>query len=123
MLVNLSSEDGLLLVHLGSDLSELGAELHLADLSILSDLLTEVGLEILEESLGADGNPSDFESLNPDTPAFDHFEHIFLEHSSNIFSVGQHLLDGRVGNTVPHNGGGHRAKRLIGRVWTGRGQV
>ena len=123
LLVNLSSEDGLLLVHLGSDLFDLSAELHLADLSILSDLLTEVGLEILEESLGADGDPSDFESLNPDTPSLDHIEHIFLEHISHSVSIRQHLMDGRVGNAVPHNGRCHGDKGLIGRVWAGRGQI
>jgi hypothetical protein len=116
-----------LLLHLevsfGFDHVSLALNLHDEELGDLLHLLSEVGLQILEERARADLDICDLNSLEPDAPALDQLEHFLADCLAHSSSVAQHLLDSRVGNAVANNGRRHRCQGVVRTGWVLRTNV
>lgn len=83
-------------------------------LGIHSILLSELGLEVDEETLGGDSNVDDLNSFYPDTPASDDLLHLILHTISEHVSVFSDIDEGHVCNPVSDNRYGHTLKLSVG---------
>ena len=83
-------------------------------LGLLSALLSELCLKILEQAVGCDFHIDDLAGLEPDTPAGDDLLHLLLNAVSQLGSVLEDVVNGHVSDPVSDNGDHHVLEFLIG---------
>lgn len=85
----------------------------LDSLGFHSVLLSELGLEVNEETLGGDSNVDDLNSFYPDTPASDDLLHLILDTISEHVSVFPDIDESHVCNPVSDDRYGHTLKLSV----------
>lgn len=98
---------------LGDDL--LGFSLNFFSLD--STLLSELGLQVLEQSRGGDLHILNFTSLQPHSPPSENLLHLLINSISDLLPVLEDVIDGEIGDIVSHNGDSDALQLSVGNSW------